>query len=185
MLPRGRAAARHAACTGVAHSPLDVARNLEHGAKMVTQAQSHAKELERTYFDGEVIVEEGERTRDMFVIQSGEVRISKRVKTQDVELARLGQGDFFGEMSLLESLPRDATAHAVGETQLLVVSAGALLVRMRRDPTFAFEMLHRLSGRLRTLNARLVQVLEQTDIGEEKLAQLFYANTSSEDPPDP
>ena len=165
-------------------SPLDVAVKLEHGGGMVTKAQSHAKELERTYFDGEVVVEEGERSRDMFVIQSGVVRISKRVKTREVELARLSQGDFFGEMSLLESLPRDATAKAVGETRLLVVSAGALLVRMRRDPTFAFEMLHRLSGRLRTLNARLVQVLEQTDADEEKLAQLFYANTSDEGQPD-
>ncbi len=151
---------------------------------MVTQAQSHAKELERTYFDGEVIVEEGERSRDMFVIQSGTVRISKRVGSREVELARLSQGDFFGEMSLLESLPRDATAQAVGEAQLLVVSAGALLVRMRRDPTFAFEMLHRLSGRVRTLNARLVKVLESTDTGEEKIAQLFYANADNQDAPD-
>jgi CRP-like cAMP-binding protein len=128
---------------------------------MPSRTQSHAKELERTYADGECIVEEGDHTRDMFVIQNGRVRISKRVGEREIELAMLERGDFFGEMSLLESLPRDATARAMGETQLLVISAGALLVRMRRDPTFAFEMLHRLSGRVRVLNARLVGLLDE------------------------
>ncbi|MCC6900984.1 MAG: cyclic nucleotide-binding domain-containing protein [Polyangiaceae bacterium] len=128
---------------------------------MSSRTQSHAKELERTYGDGESIVEEGDHSRDMFVIQTGRVRISKRVGEREVELATLERGDFFGEMSLLESLPRDATARAVGTTELLVISAGALLVRMRRDPTFAFEMLHRLSGRVRLLNARLVGLLDE------------------------
>jgi CRP/FNR family transcriptional regulator, cyclic AMP receptor protein len=73
-----------------------------------------------------------------------------------VQLAVLEKGDFFGEMSLLEGLPRDASAIAVGTTQVLVMSSGALLVRLRRDPTFAFELLRRLSGRVRALNARLL-----------------------------
>jgi CRP-like cAMP-binding protein len=130
------------------------------GGVMPSRTQSHAQELERSYADGESIVAEGDHTRDMFVIQSGRVRITKKVGEREIELATLERGDFFGEMSLLESLPRDATACAVGETQLLVISAGALLVRMRRDPTFAFEMLHRLSGRVRVLNAKLVGLLD-------------------------
>jgi hypothetical protein len=40
-----------------------------------------------------------------------------------------------------------------------VMTAGALLVRLRRDPTFAFELLRRLSGRVRSLNARLVRAI--------------------------
>ena len=63
-------------------------------------------------------------------------------------------------MSVLEGLPRDASAQAIGEAEVLVVTAGALLVRLRRDPTFAFEVLRRLSGRVRALNARLVLALE-------------------------
>jgi CRP-like cAMP-binding protein len=77
-------------------------------------------------------------------------------------------------MSLLESLPRDATARAIGETELLVISAGALLVRMRRDPTFAFEMLHRLSGRVRTLNARLVELIARSGLDRAEIEQLLY-----------
>jgi CRP-like cAMP-binding protein len=138
------------------------------------RTQSHAKELERSYADGEIIVREGDSTRDMFVIQSGRVRITKRVGESEIELATLERGDFFGEMSLLESLPRDATAHAVGQTELLVISAGALLVRMRRDPTFAFEMLHRLSGRVRSLNARVVELLRRGAVDDADVQAMMY-----------
>jgi CRP-like cAMP-binding protein len=62
-------------------------------------------------------------------------------------------------MSVLEGLPRDASAQALGEAEVLVMTAGGLLVRLRRDPTFAFELLRRLSGRVRSLNARLVLAL--------------------------
>lgn len=144
---------------------------------MQGRTQSHSKELERTYADGEIIVREGDNTRDMFVIQSGSVRITKKVGDREIELATLARGDFFGEMSLLESLPRDATAHAVGRTELLVISAGALLVRMRRDPTFAFEMLHRLSGRVRSLNARLVELLHRTAGDDADVQAMIYLPT--------
>ncbi len=140
-----------------------------------TRTQSHAEELERSYLDGEVVVEEGDNSRDMFVIQSGSVRITKRIGERDVELATLQRGDFFGEMSLMESLPRDASAIAIGETQLLVISAGALLVRMRRDPTFAFEMLQRLSGRVRKLNARVVQLMEAAGDASKEMPAMLYA----------
>jgi CRP/FNR family cyclic AMP-dependent transcriptional regulator len=113
-------------------------------------------EVEREYAGGTLICREGEVSQEMYVIQSGNVRIFKGTGDETLELATLGKGDFFGEMSVLEGLPRDASAEAMGTTRVLVLSAGALLVRLRRDPTFAFELLRRLSGRVRALNARLL-----------------------------
>jgi CRP-like cAMP-binding protein len=75
-------------------------------------------------------------------------------------LATLKKGDFFGEMSLLESLARHADAISIGATKLLVIQPGGLLLRIRRDPTFAMEMLQRLSNRVRVQNDRLVRALE-------------------------
>jgi CRP-like cAMP-binding protein len=140
---------------------------------MLSRKLIRAKEIEKFYKDGDLIVREGDATRNMFVIQSGQVAISKRMGGREVPLATLGKGDFFGEMSLLESLPRDANARAIGETRLLVISAGGLLVRIRRDPTFAFEMLHRLSARIRLLNGRLIRVLERSGSSEEAEVLLF------------
>lgn len=112
--------------------------------------------MEREYEGGTLICREGEPSQEMYVIQSGKVRIFKGTAGSTLELATLDRGDFFGEMSVLEGLPRDASAEAMGKTRVLVLSASALLVRLRRDPTFAFELLRRLSGRVRALNARLL-----------------------------
>lgn len=115
-------------------------------------------DTERSVRAGEYIVRQGDEAADMFVVRSGRVEISRRNGAATVVLTTLGQGDFFGEMSLLESLPREADAVALTDTTLLVITQGGLLMRLRRDPTFALEMLHALSGRLRSMNARLAEV---------------------------
>lgn len=119
-------------------------------------SEAHSTELSRSYADGELICREGDSSSEMFVIRVGSVRVFKASGRGELELATLHKGDFFGEMSALEGLPRDASAQAIGEAEVLVMTPGALLVRLRRDPTFAFELLRRLSGRVRSLNARLV-----------------------------
>jgi hypothetical protein len=64
----------------------------------------------REFPAGAVVFEEGDPGSRMYVIHSGEVRIVKRVGAREVELARLGPGEAFGEMALLERQPRSATA---------------------------------------------------------------------------
>src|SRR4051812_4709119 len=108
-------------------------------------------DTERTVRAGDYIVRQGDEAADMFVIRVGHVEISRRNGDSDGDgdgktvLATLERGDFFGEMSLLESLPREADAVALTDTTLLVITQGGLLMRLRRDPTFALEMLHSLS----------------------------------------
>ena len=110
----------------------------------------------QTFSDGEIIFNEGESSSEMFVVRNGKVEICKNVSGHTMRLAMLDRGAFFGEMSLLEGLPRSATARAVGNVSLLVLRPGSLLLQIRRDPTFAFELLQQLSGRIRDLNEKLV-----------------------------
>ena len=112
--------------------------------------------------DGEVIFAEGDTGRQMYIVASGRVRVTVGQGDQEVTLGVIERGDFFGEMALLEALPRSANAYAVGETRLVVIEPGALLLRIRRDPTFAIEMLHQLSGRLRQSNTSHITALEHT-----------------------
>lgn len=123
-------------------------------------AERSATEFERGYADGEVIVAQGSEGSEMYIVLDGEVQITRAHGGREYKLALLGRGEFFGEMSMLESALRDANAYAVGATRVLVIRAGGLMVRMRRDPTLAVEMLNRMSQRLRLQNTRLFTALE-------------------------
>ena len=127
----------------------------------------------RVFADGETIFAEGEDSREMYVVISGEVVVSKHFSHGDLCLARLNKGDFVGEMSLLESLPRSATAHARGVTKLLVIHPGGFLLKIRRDPTFAFEMLQSLSRRIRVTNDNLMHEINRATSTPESLKEIL------------
>jgi CRP-like cAMP-binding protein len=119
------------------------------------RTQRFGQETVCEYQDGEMIFLEGDATREMFVIQSGEVEILR----DGASLKILDRGAMFGEMALLESAPRSANARARGVTKLVEIKPGGFLLKVRRDPTFAFELLRQLSGRLRETSNRLVESL--------------------------
>lgn len=71
---------------------------------------------------GEILFREGEPGEEMFFVRRGTIIISKGVTTSlDEVLARLGPGEFFGEMSLFDGAPRSATARAETDTELLAL----------------------------------------------------------------
>jgi CRP/FNR family cyclic AMP-dependent transcriptional regulator len=73
---------------------------------------------------GEVVVREHEPGNRFYVITAGSVRVCKRYGQPDeLELAVLHAGNFFGEMCILETLPRSATVYALGRTRLLGFSS--------------------------------------------------------------
>ncbi len=134
----------------------------------------------QSFADGDIIVREGEETREMFVIQRGAVEIVKQVGGHEVRLALLSRGAFFGEMSLLEGLPRSADARACGATTLVVFRPGSLLLQIRRDPTFAFELLQQMSRRVRELNDKLVFRVAGAESGNRRARSSFMMTAASE-----
>ncbi len=109
----------------------------------------------RDFPEGAVVFEEGDPGSRMYVIQSGEVRIVKRVGTRDIMLARLGAGEAFGEMALLEGQPRSATAIVEAPSRILVIDEGAFADLIRRNGEIALRLLRRLSARLREANRQI------------------------------
>jgi CRP-like cAMP-binding protein len=117
------------------------------------------------FADGEVIIREGDAGREMYVIQRGSVEVLRSIGGRTVVFATLERGGFFGEDgALLESEPRNATVRAIGDVDLLVIGPGALLLKIRRDPTFAFELLQHMSQRLRNLDEQLIGVLNEANL---------------------
>jgi CRP/FNR family transcriptional regulator, cyclic AMP receptor protein len=134
----------------------------------------------QTFADGETIFTEGDNSQEMFVVRGGKVEISKNVGGNALRLAVLDRGAFFGEMSLLEALPRSATARAVGDVSLLVLRPATLLLQIRRDPTFAFELLQQLSGRIRELDEKLVFKLAVAEFGNRLARSAFTIAAETE-----
>ncbi len=113
------------------------------------------------YDDGECIFDEGDTGRDLYIVQHGSVQIRKQTSRGEMEMAIFGKGDFFGDMALLQSLPRYASAFAKGKTKLLILKPAGFLLKIRRDPTFAFEMIQQLSFRVKMSNDRLIEIMQQ------------------------
>ncbi len=132
------------------------------------------------FTDGEIIFTEGDTSTEMYVVRTGKVEISKHVAGHAIRLAMLDRGSFFGEMSLLEGLPRSATARAIGNVAALVLRPGSLLLQIRRDPTFAFELLQQLSGRIRDLNEKLVLKLATAEFGNRLARSAFMMSAAAE-----
>ncbi|MDR1985489.1 MAG: cyclic nucleotide-binding domain-containing protein [Treponema sp.] len=79
-------------------------------------------ELTRTYAKDTLLFAEGEPGDELFILQSGSVKITKIVNNEEVLLAVLKSGDIFGEMALLESKARSANAIAYEDCTVLTVN---------------------------------------------------------------
>ena len=137
---------------------------------------------ERSYEAGEIIFLEGDTTTEMFIVAVGKVVVTKRVNNSEVFLAAFERGDFFGEMALLDSKPRYATCTAVERTRLIAIKSGELLMKLRRDPTFALEMLQTMSKRIRILDDKLAELMRSEAASAQELEKLrgksqYFAST--------
>src|SRR6186997_517141 len=102
--------------------------------------------------EGKVLFREGDAGEDMYIIQSGRVAIKKRTgANKDVTLAVLEKGDFFGEMAVLERMPRSATAEMSEAGDLIVISGDTFGDMIKSNPEIAFRMLRKYSIRLREM----------------------------------
>ena len=106
---------------------------------------------ELTFHDGKAIVQQGQVGNGLYIIVSGGARI---VRGRE-ELARLGAGDFFGELSVIDQQPRNATAFAIGETSCLALASWDLVSVLEHQPQLAMNLLTELASRLRRVDEQL------------------------------
>jgi len=115
------------------------------------------KETIRQFKDGEIIFREGDESLAMFVVQKGRVKLIKTGSNGNMTLATLAKGEMFGEMGILDGIPRNATAVAVGAVITQVMPRHDFLERLQADPKLALQVMTKLVERLRTADELLVK----------------------------
>ena len=107
---------------------------------------------------GTVLFNEGDEGEDMYFIRSGKVAIKKRVPHGEVVVAALEKGDFFGEMAVLERIPRTAGAEMVEDGDLIVIGSDVLADMLKEHPEIAVRMLRKYSLRLRETTRQIEEL---------------------------
>lgn len=103
------------------------------------------RSIEVDFGPDHVIARQGEIGTGLFVIVEGEVRVVR----DGVDLARLGPGDFFGEMSVIDGLPRVAQVVTSAPTRCLALASWEFERTVLDHPTIGLAILRGLSARLR------------------------------------
>jgi CRP/FNR family cyclic AMP-dependent transcriptional regulator len=107
----------------------------------------------------ELVFDEDSKGDSMYVIKSGAVKIVKKVKNQENTIAVLNPGEFFGEMALLDGLPRSAAVKATTDSELYMVSLDGYQKLRKEKPHTALKLMDIiikvLSNRLRQANKNL------------------------------
>lgn len=118
----------------------------------------------RPFNRNEVVFQEGSRGREMYVVYSGQVRISKKDSSgQETILALLGPGEIFGEMALIDQEPRSATVTVVeDDTKLVVLDRARFMYLLRNEPEFALIVMDILCQRVREKNVQYAHLLGKT-----------------------
>jgi CRP/FNR family cyclic AMP-dependent transcriptional regulator len=108
---------------------------------------------------GHVVFREGERGAEMYVIHSGRVQITRTVQGRESVIAELPAGEFFGEMAILSSGVRSATATVMEDAKLIVIGAKQLEHMLRAKAEIAVRLIRTLSGRLEQANQQIELLL--------------------------
>ena len=123
---------------------------------------------------------QGDKGDAMYLIESGRVRISIHDDDrQEVTLAELAQGDFFGEMAIIDGRQRSADAHVIEDARLAILSRDAFLSFVRNNPDVALEMLSALTERLRRTDD-LLRSRVSRNVNEEDKARLTVADRAAD-----
>jgi len=107
--------------------------------------------------ENEMIIKENDIDEHLYLIESGTVKVHTEFNGKEVILANLSQGDFFGEMALIDDKPRSASVSALETTKLNVFHRNNFLDIMKSDSEIGVTFLSGIFNRLRDSNSKIIQ----------------------------
>jgi CRP-like cAMP-binding protein len=108
---------------------------------------------------GTLLFHENDPGEEMFIIQTGKVKISKKVRNVEKTLVVLGKGEFFGEMAILNDRPRSATAEVVEDSEILVIDRKTFETMIRGNAEISLRIIKKLSARLQEADNQIENLM--------------------------
>jgi CRP-like cAMP-binding protein len=108
---------------------------------------------------GTVLFREGDIGQEMYIIQSGKVKISKRVRNIEKTLSIIGKGEFFGEMAILNDKPRSATGEVIEDSEILVIDRNTFETMIKGNAEIALRIIKKLAQRLQEADNQIENLL--------------------------
>ncbi len=108
--------------------------------------------LGHQFRDGDTIIRQGDVGNCLFVIQEGRVAVYREKEHDEIKIAELGEGEFFGEMGLFDKDVRSATVRSIGDSRILTIDRKNFYRTIQKDPSLAYRLLEKMSKRLRETN---------------------------------
>jgi len=128
----------------------------------------------------QVLFRAGDAGDGMYLIEQGTIGISmKAADGQQLTIAELGRGEFFGEMAMIDGKPRSATATAMESSRLAILSRHHFLSFVQSNSNVALEMLGALAHRLRRTD-ELLQNRITRNVNEEEAAHLTFGDRAAD-----
>ncbi len=119
---------------------------------------------ERTYPAGARIFTQNDAGDGVYVIREGLVEIAHLIGERALcVFSKFGAGDIFGEMAVIEDLPRSATTTAAKETKVYFIPRDEMAALLRRSPSLSFRLLQEISKRLRDFNQHHLREIVQAE----------------------
>ncbi len=110
--------------------------------------------MEKKLGPGDVLFNEGDKGKEMYLIREGRIKITKGKGEDEKVLAVLKEGDFFGEMAIIDGSPRSASAIAVDSVSLLIINEEIFKSKIKENPLIEY-ILTTLTRRLRNTDEQI------------------------------
>lgn len=132
----------------------------------------------RNFPKGAVLFREGELNKEMYIVRSGMVRITKKIRDMEKVLAVLGPGEFFGEMATLLDKPRSATAEVVEDSLLIVIDPQTFKTMILGNVDIALKIIKKLAGRLLEADEKIESLMLKDNMSRVVHILMRMAETS-------
>jgi len=123
------------------------------------------KKALKKFSPGEIICLEGDAGNSMFIIKSGQVEVYNTVDRREIRLAKLGPGEIFGEMSLIDGRPRSATVRAITDVECVEITRAMFDKILAGSPNWLGVFMNVLVERLRIADKKQ-RVTDNIEIGK-------------------